>query len=711
MDVRKSLSSGSSGSQAIDGNLSEQQVRKLSDKLEEVLGNVPVDSDGAKRNEKGELVNEDGLPIIDINEPIDTNDAAAPNTDQLSNFDDPGLLPLWTLSPAEKARRRAERDRILDVLEEEERLQQTREAEATRAQWHQEMEKRKEAAKTEMENLKRARELQKKMGRALLRSVVESKERDEENEKADMAKADREAAAKRALKPKKSVSFADEIAEEAEPMPSKGKEVDWGDVALGRLRTQGQSSLLTKDREDKLPMKMHVIERHPRAMRSPEPPAQDGDSDDESAAGSLAAADSEDGEIICPDFDSADEDHIGPPTSDPESEDGLHGDEHDEWGGDDFDYAQHQREIALEYYEKRRAIGAETAGAMRAHTHDEDEWDQPEVPLEATLASAGPKPSMSRFRAERSSQPKGSSLASHSLEGSVLPSSHSASLKGVVRMGKLEAGQLVGGDEGESDGEADTADENTKAMLEMLKNGEITNIGPAPVSITDSEQTKAPIAPAAPTEPEVAQPKPSKVSKFKMSFGQSDSSRGPAPGVSSPTGTPIDQANRSSPKMQSIGGNTPSPRPARPGSKVVERHIPSTIIESPSFLSSSTVRQQAHLSQPGESASAPAFQSIILESPSYQPPLAASQPPAFHSVVLEPPSVLASFAGPSPVNTSPSASTAASAQSLVSSSTPLRSAVVERRPPSVVASRENQGIVGDAPRKQKVSRFKSERTQ
>ena len=237
-------------------------------------------------------MNEEGLPIVDINEPLAGPEPAT--ADQFSHFDDPDLLPLWALSPAEKARRKAERERILDALEEEETMEQTREAEAARARWDEEMERRKEAQKTEMENLKRARELQKKMGRALLRSVVDHRE-NEEKQKAEIEKADREAAAKKTgLKPKKSVTFADECIVDSSPVPDKGKGVDWGDVSPARLRAKGQPSLLTKDHMEHLPMKMHVVERHPR-VHSPAPPPAEGDSDDESDSGSLVDADSEDG--------------------------------------------------------------------------------------------------------------------------------------------------------------------------------------------------------------------------------------------------------------------------------------------------------------------------------------------------------------------------------------------------------------------------------
>ena len=62
-----------------------------------------------------QLVNEEGLPIVDISEPVTAGDFAF-RPDPASTFDDPDVLPLWTLSDEEKARRKAERERILDLL-------------------------------------------------------------------------------------------------------------------------------------------------------------------------------------------------------------------------------------------------------------------------------------------------------------------------------------------------------------------------------------------------------------------------------------------------------------------------------------------------------------------------------------------------------------------------------------------------------------------
>ena len=281
------------------------------------------------------------------------------------HFDDPDLLPTWALSPAEQARRRAERERILDLLEEEERLQERKDAEDAREQLQKEMEKRKEAAKTEVENLKRARELQKKMGRALIRSVVESRDK-EEKERIELAEKDRLVEGNKAPKAKKSVSFADDIDEKGRiKSTEKETSVDWGDVVPGTLRPGGKS---VSERQDRLPMKLHVVERHPRCLGQSAHQPIERDSDDESDSGPAADTDSDNGFLGA---------HTQPPESEESDEDLPDDEQISDWNDDDFDYAQHQREVALEYYNKRQAMGIEASSAMRAHTHDEDEWDQP----------------------------------------------------------------------------------------------------------------------------------------------------------------------------------------------------------------------------------------------------------------------------------------------------------------------------------------------
>ena len=330
-------------------------------------------------------MNEEGLPIIDIVEPVPaTGEGPSPYVGAIPPSNDPDLIPLWALSPAEIARRRAERDRILDILEEEERVQQEQDEQEERERFQAELEKRKQAAEAEMDALKKAREMQKKMGKALLRNIVVAREQ-EEKEKAALEEAEKQAREeRRKLKPKKSVTFAD-LPPDHEYQPANSVPMpppfDWGDVSPATLQT-GKSSLLTKAQMNQGPMRMNVVERVPgrvpRGPKSPPPPSQK-DSDDESAPGSPVPADSDEGELILTDH--SDSENPPPPQSHDDSDESDYGvqesSEPVEWDIDAYDFAQHQREIALEYYEKRATVGAEALAAMRNHEHGEDEWDQP----------------------------------------------------------------------------------------------------------------------------------------------------------------------------------------------------------------------------------------------------------------------------------------------------------------------------------------------
>lgn len=136
----------------------------------------------------------------------------------------------------------------------------------------------------------------------------------------------------------------------------------------------------------------------------------------------------------------------------------------------DWDSAQHHREVALEYYKKRRIIGAEAARAMTSHTHDDEEWNQEDIAPQQRS-----KPSMSRFKAERMAMAYDKSTSiSTSLGPSVIPASRQKSLQEAIRLGKVENNRLVGGEEGESGSE----DEAVREVLELLKNGRIHNAGP-----------------------------------------------------------------------------------------------------------------------------------------------------------------------------------------------------------------------------------------
>ncbi|KAI0636688.1 hypothetical protein C8Q77DRAFT_1050663 [Trametes polyzona] len=720
------------------GQLNSDQVRKISDKLGELLGEDAM-PDVGRRNEKGELVNEEGLPIVDIVEPVPANQPSTTPRPLPTLSSD--VLPLWTLSPAEKARRRAERDRILDILEEEERIEREKEEAEERERFQVELQKRKEAAKAEMDALKKAREMQKKMGKALLQNLAAARER-EEQEKQALEQAERDAREERKkLKPKKSVTFAD-LPPDHESQPANSvPPLDWGDVAPAKLNA-GKSTLITRGDMNKLPMKMNVVERVPgvgRGPKSPPPPTSShADSDDESEPGSPVPADSDDGEVIHSDH--SDEENPHPPDHDESGESDFEppqDDEPVEWDIEGYDHAQHQREIALAYYEKRATVGAEALAAMRNHEHTEEEheWDQPVVPLEATLASSPPKPPVSRFKASLAS---GSSLPSHSLGASILPSSQSATLKEAVRLGKLEDGQLVGGEEGESE---DELDPQAKEMLEMLKKGDVVNVGPtlstnSPVvpTATSPSTSQTQSTPAEPPAGAVPAPKPklSKVSQFKMAMGQSTPPRSPASSDSSAS-TPLTSVERSSPKLGSRSGTpiavptkTSRPRPAASSSQAPPRlppQMPGMIVDSPSFPApgpSSQAAGKRPMQMTGMIVDSPSFPAPgIIPSPSFTVPTDAATPSgltAFESAILESPSPRSPTS--TVVGTPTSATPSPALSAPTTPRTPVSSSVLERKPPMAGAVKESTS--GAAPRaavggsagagkEKKVSKFAAER--
>ena len=299
-------------------------------------------------NSQIQLLNEDGLPIIDISEPINEDPQISASPSPRQEFISFSLLP-----PDERERRQREREHILDLLEEEERLQQLQEEKDAEEKRKEAIRKRKESAKADLEQLKARRELQKKMGQAL---VCHAKRTGENRQNGDAP-----------LKPrvtspvtKKTVSFADTPAVEIDERSRQAsiRQPDWGDVTPGRLRAQSRIPLVSTAEAQKYPMKTHVVERRPTATPAT-PFHNDADSDDESPSTEYLSPHTE--------HDSSDgEDR--PSSCDTDLSD-------DEPLEERFDYdaAQHYREISLEYRKKRHAIGAETTRAMTAHTHDDYE--------------------------------------------------------------------------------------------------------------------------------------------------------------------------------------------------------------------------------------------------------------------------------------------------------------------------------------------------
>ncbi|KAF8844879.1 hypothetical protein BDN67DRAFT_1065675 [Paxillus ammoniavirescens] len=444
--------------------LTPDQLQNLSNKFEEILGD-DADQGKMQRIEQGQLLNEEGLPVIDISEPI-LQDSETSITS--TTAPEPDYIPMCVLPPSERERRRRERDRILDLLQEEERLQQLQEEREAEEERKEAIRKRKESVKAELERLKATKELHKKMGKALMRNITEAKEK-EEDVKEEVASKPQPPSST----PKKSVAFADAPDDEREEKSSK-HQIDWGDVAVGRLRSSNRILIASTADAEKYPMKMHVVERRPTAAASPSNFHEIADSDDESPAASEHSSPGM--ENSAPDEEEEETGFEQASSSDEESSDEEPLEEEFDW-----DSAQHHREIALEYYRKRHAIGAETAKAMAAHSHDDNVHDE----LEPLGQSNGRSP-LSRFRADRmaGAYDKSHTLASTSIGPSVIPASRQKSLRNSIRVGKLENDLLVGGGSGESGSE----DETVKEVLRMLKNNSIQNAGPDldPSSLTSS---------------------------------------------------------------------------------------------------------------------------------------------------------------------------------------------------------------------------------
>jgi hypothetical protein len=283
-------------------------------------------------------VNEEGLPIIDITEPLATP-AERGNGDVLLAEED-RLTPISSYPPSVRERWRNERDRILDLLEDEENREQLREKQVTEEQRQEILRKRKEAAAQEKEKLKTSKEMQKKLGKALLRGMAETRAKGEDDSQKLPKDQEEE-------KTKKTVAFADlpDSAGDATEQSRPETKVDWGDVTPARLRSTPGPSLLSSQ---KLPSKFNVVERHPagQTITLPAPIANEHDSDDESDPGSV------------------DEQHQSLVENDNlvlEDEDV------------DFDFPQHQREIALQYHGARTKMGEVASAAMMNHSRGDDD--------------------------------------------------------------------------------------------------------------------------------------------------------------------------------------------------------------------------------------------------------------------------------------------------------------------------------------------------
>lgn len=239
------------------------------------------------------------------------------------------------MTPEQRQTRQAERDRILDLLEVEEQQERERERNEFLETHAKEIDQRKKASEAEAARFKAKKELQKKMGKALMQQMSEARDSEQKHQlDAEVGDLLTEQARRESRnRPKKKVSFAN-LPESPLVSPEQLRSPEW---------IKPQSAL-------SLPMKNLVVERVPHTP----PPAkaqfqtgQDGDSDDDS------------------DFE--------PPSSSDDDDDDEVEDIEDE--PYDIDEAAHQRQIAAEYYHLRTTIGSDAHAAMASHNQPEPNVD------------------------------------------------------------------------------------------------------------------------------------------------------------------------------------------------------------------------------------------------------------------------------------------------------------------------------------------------
>lgn len=343
---------------------------------------------------------------MEINEPIPDGSEDLPDG---KIPEETPLVPLHSLPADERALRKSEMERILDALEEEEAQENRAAREKEAAVNHAFLAERRRESETLRKAAEERRKRDKKMGKALLGALTSSPP----PSASPTAPATPDSATTSQAAKKKSVKFEEPEQSSSHTNDGVKKKADWGDV-LAALPSSSSRRLMHNS-----PMKSDVVERFPAKQKTASPsitsintPLQVDSDDEDEVAQSLDSSHSEDTK------DSQEEGF----------EDGL-----------DLMDALHQQEIAAEYYARREGIMnsnvlAEAVGASAA-AEKNNPWDKEHVPLDATLAH--PQQSKgSRFKTSRQRP-----FAPQSIEGTILPASM---LRGAVRMGKVEDGELVG---------------------------------------------------------------------------------------------------------------------------------------------------------------------------------------------------------------------------------------------------------------------------
>lgn len=317
-----------------------------------------------------QLLNEEGLPIVEISEPMAES---VPPSSAPEGFieEESELVPMHKLSEKERSQRRERANRILDMLEAEEEQLNRASSERERAQSNEPSEAQRLAdAQAEAARRLAAREMQKRMGKALLKNFTEQREQEEKARKADERREEEARSAMPSparIKPRKSVSFAN-VPEVDKVTPKSKPSAAWGDVSVNAFKAGMPKVTLKSEMLSNQPMRLDVIERIPGKQQE-SANLEERDSDDESNPDLPDVdVDEDDGVEETPPLDGDFDD------SDVSSKSDLDPDDDDF----DFDQASVHREVALEYLRLRETIGADAHQAMTAHSHvGENEWDKP----------------------------------------------------------------------------------------------------------------------------------------------------------------------------------------------------------------------------------------------------------------------------------------------------------------------------------------------
>ncbi|CAE7098552.1 unnamed protein product [Rhizoctonia solani] len=392
-------------------------------------------------------------------------------------------LPNWALSPAALAARRRERDRILDLLEQEEEAEFAREAAATH-----EPTNRSSATVpvTPPYTLDQAFRTPNPNSSSPSESVpISSGNREGSRPSGDLVDPTRKP------KKQKSVSFVDPSKDRDDPHQTPRPDLDWGDVIPVRLDSSRPGPAKGRGVMKELVVERPAIQSGVVADRIVDSDDEDDkDDEDEELNQVHDVPEEEDSETEVP------KEALGQlETSDNESDMDREGMTPSiEFDDTDFDEAMLQREIALAYYARRNQIGVDissgplfdsTSVGWDASRDEEQDGSTRGIevmcPMPFVSAPANieyPKSNSTRFR------------------GSRLPGDPQVLINSAVQFGRLVDGELVVSDTADREVEASIAsltgssdigqEDMTEKMIEMLRRGDKTVSNPTTTETTPS---------------------------------------------------------------------------------------------------------------------------------------------------------------------------------------------------------------------------------